>query len=46
MGEIQAKLEGWADSDIRAVIITGEGRSFCAGASLDELGDGDWGNTP
>jgi enoyl-CoA hydratase/carnithine racemase len=46
MGEMQATLEGWADSDIRAVIITGEGRSFCAGASLDELGDGDWDNNP
>ena len=46
MGEMQAALEGWADSDIRAVIITGEGRSFCAGASLDELGDGDWDNNP
>lgn len=46
MGEMQAALEGWADSDIRAVIITGEGRSFCAGASLDELGDGDWNNNP
>lgn len=46
MGEIQARLEGWADSDIRAVIITGEGRSFCAGASLEELGDGDWSNNP
>ncbi|MBL1435812.1 MAG: enoyl-CoA hydratase/isomerase family protein [Rhodobacteraceae bacterium] len=46
MGEMQATLEGWADSDIRAVIITGVGRSFCAGASLDELGDGDWDTNP
>jgi len=46
MGEMQTTLEGWADTDIRAVIITGEGRSFCAGASLDELGDGDWDNNP
>ncbi|NOR64139.1 MAG: enoyl-CoA hydratase/isomerase family protein [Rhodobacteraceae bacterium] len=46
MGEIQATLEGWANSDIRAVVITGEGRSFCAGASLDELGDGDWDSNP
>ncbi|HIP24189.1 MAG TPA: enoyl-CoA hydratase/isomerase family protein [Rhodobacteraceae bacterium] len=46
MGEIQAALEGWANSDIRAVIITGVGRSFCAGASLDELGDGDWDTNP
>ena len=46
MGEIQATLEGWADSDIRVVIITGEGRSFCSGASLDELGDGNWDHNP
>jgi len=46
MGEMQAALEGWAESDVRAVIITGAGRSFCAGASLDELGDGDWDNNP
>ncbi len=46
MGEMQTVLEGWANSDIRAVILTGEGRSFCAGASLDELGDGDWNANP
>jgi len=46
MAEIQTSLENWAESDIRAVIITGEGRSFCSGASLDELGDGDWDNNP
>jgi len=46
MGELQAVLEGWAGSDIRAVILTGVGRSFCAGASLDELGDGDWDANP
>lgn len=46
MGKMQATLEGWADKDIRAVLITGDGRSFCAGASLDELGDGDWDDNP
>lgn len=46
MADMQAALEGWANSDIRAVIITGKGRSFCAGASLDELGDGDWDTNP
>ncbi len=46
MGELQAVLERWAGRDIRAVIITGTGRSFCAGASLDELGDGSWGQNP
>jgi enoyl-CoA hydratase/carnithine racemase len=46
MSEMQAALEGWADTDIRAVIITGKGRSFCAGASLEELGDGAWHNNP
>jgi len=46
MADIVAVLDRWADSDIRAVIITGTGRSFCAGASLDELGVADWQNNP
>ncbi len=46
MGALQATLEGWASRDIRAVIITGVGHSFCAGASLEELGDGGWDSNP
>lgn len=46
MGEIVAVLASWQESDIRAVILTGEGRSFCSGASLEELGDGSWDDNP
>lgn len=46
MGELTGVLTGWAFEDIRAVILTGEGRSFCAGASLEELGDGGWDDNP
>ncbi len=46
MADITQVLQGWADSDIRAVVITGTGRSFCSGASLDELGDGGWDDNP
>ena len=46
MLEVVDVLKGWAALDIRAVILTGEGRSFCSGASLDELGDGRWDDNP
>lgn len=46
MGELTKTLTIWATKDIRTVILTGEGRSFCAGASLDELGDGNWDDNP
>lgn len=46
MARIVEVLEEWRRTDIRAVLITGTGRSFCAGASLDELGSGDWLENP
>lgn len=46
MADITAQLHRWAAADIRAVVLSGEGRSFCAGASLEELGDGAWDDNP
>ena len=46
MAEMVNVLSDWQESNIRAVVITGTGRSFCAGASLDELGDGSWDDNP
>jgi 2-(1,2-epoxy-1,2-dihydrophenyl)acetyl-CoA isomerase len=39
--ELSDALEGIAgDDDVRCVVITGEGRGFCAGQDLSEFGDG------
>lgn len=46
MGDIVDILTGWTESDIRTVVITGMGHSFCSGASLDELSTGDWNDSP
>jgi enoyl-CoA hydratase/carnithine racemase len=39
LDELSSVLEDVAlDKDIRAVIITGEGRAFCAGADVQDIG--------
>jgi enoyl-CoA hydratase/carnithine racemase len=44
MAEILAE---WATrDDLRVVILTGAGKSFCAGASLGEVEGGDWNENP
>jgi enoyl-CoA hydratase/carnithine racemase len=46
MNNIRAKLEEWASSDIRVLVLTGTGKSFCSGVSLGDVGAGDWSNNP
>lgn len=46
MGEIRAVLEEWKSTDIRAVILTGNGKSFCSGVSLGDVAGEDWSNNP
>ncbi len=47
MAELQKFLEGKSkDSSLRVGILTGEGKSFCAGADLGELKEYDFGSNP
>ncbi len=47
MRGLTALLGDWAvREDLRAVILTGRGKSFCAGAALGEVGAADWSDNP
>ena len=46
MTKIRSVLNEWTDSDIRVLVLTGTGKSFCSGVSLDDVADGDWSDNP
>jgi enoyl-CoA hydratase/carnithine racemase len=47
MAAMAALLADWAGREnLRAVVLTGRGRSFCSGASLGEVAGGDWTENP
>jgi enoyl-CoA hydratase/carnithine racemase len=46
MRRLTALLDDWAERDLRALVLTGRGRSFCAGAALGDVGAADWSENP
>jgi enoyl-CoA hydratase/carnithine racemase len=38
--------DDWAARDLRALVLTGRGRSFCAGAALGDVDAADWTENP
>lgn len=49
MAEMTGVLESWWDhADLRVLVVTGTGKSFCAGASLGDVaaGGNDWSDNP
>lgn len=47
MRAMTALLGDWAlRSDLRVLVLTGQGRSFCAGAALGDVAAADWSDNP
>jgi enoyl-CoA hydratase/carnithine racemase len=47
IAELLALLDDWAARDgLRALVLTGRGRSFCAGAALGDVEGSDWTDNP
>ena len=47
MRELTALLADWAGrGELRALVLTGRGKSFCAGAALGDVAGADWSENP
>ena len=46
MASLRTVFNEWADQDVRAVVLTGTGKSFCSGVALDVVATTDWSNNP
>lgn len=46
MRDLRRLLEDWSGRDLRALVLTGRGRSFCAGAALGDVAGQDWSENP
>lgn len=46
MQDLRAVFADWAVEDIRTVILTGTGKSFCSGVALDVVATTDWSDSP
>ena len=44
--ELRAMLDEWAGKRMRALVVTGRGRSFCSGAALGDVAGADWTENP
>lgn len=46
MDDLRAVFTEWENQDIRAVVLTGAGKSFCSGVAMGVVATTDWSNSP